>query len=141
LAIVAAAYFDETLGRLLGDSKERSFHRRIEMALQFGLLTKDEGADLHTLGEIRNQFAHELHTRSFNPHVVAQIEAMWILRAALDAIPSRATVLPTPQDRLLYVVRIVITRAEIEALSATEELVTQIRRKACQLAVAGTLWP
>jgi hypothetical protein len=36
---------------------------------------------------------------------------------------------------------IVITRAEIEALSATEELVTQIRRKACQLAVAGTLWP
>jgi Restriction endonuclease len=36
---------------------------------------------------------------------------------------------------------IVITRAEIEALSTTEELVTQIRRKACQLAVAGTLWP
>jgi len=36
---------------------------------------------------------------------------------------------------------IVLTRAEIEALSTTEELVTQIRRKACQLAVAGTLWP
>ena len=36
---------------------------------------------------------------------------------------------------------IVITRAEIEALSTTEELVTQIRRKVCQLAVAGTLWP
>jgi hypothetical protein len=36
---------------------------------------------------------------------------------------------------------IVITRAEIEALSTTEELVTQIRRKVCQLAVTGTLWP
>jgi hypothetical protein len=34
---------------------------------------------------------------------------------------------------------VVITRAEIEALSATEELVTQIRRKVCQLAVSGTL--
>jgi hypothetical protein len=36
---------------------------------------------------------------------------------------------------------VVITRAEIEALSTTEELVTQIRRKVCQLAVTGTLWP
>lgn len=36
---------------------------------------------------------------------------------------------------------IVITREEIEALATTEEHVTQIRRKVCQLAVAGTLWP
>jgi hypothetical protein len=36
---------------------------------------------------------------------------------------------------------VVITRAEIEALATTEELVNQIRRKVCQLAVAGTLWP
>jgi Restriction endonuclease len=36
---------------------------------------------------------------------------------------------------------VVITRAEIEALCTTEDLVTQIRRKVCQLAVAGTLWP
>jgi Restriction endonuclease len=36
---------------------------------------------------------------------------------------------------------VVITRAEIGALSTTEELVTLIRRKVCQLAVAGTLWP
>ena len=36
---------------------------------------------------------------------------------------------------------IVVTRAEIEALSTTDELVHQIRRKVCQLAVAGTLWP
>lgn len=36
---------------------------------------------------------------------------------------------------------IVMTREEIEALSTTDELVTQIRRKVCQLAIAGTLWP
>src|SRR4051812_15025036 len=77
------------------------------MALEFGLLTKDEGADLQSLRSIRNQFAHNLRTRTFNPDVVAQIEGFRILRAALDAIPSRATVLPTPQDRLLYVVAIV----------------------------------
>jgi hypothetical protein len=34
---------------------------------------------------------------------------------------------------------VVITTAEIAARSTTEELVVQIRRKACQLAVAGTL--
>lgn len=36
---------------------------------------------------------------------------------------------------------VVITREEIEALSTTEELVTMIRRKVCQFAVSGTLWP
>jgi hypothetical protein len=36
---------------------------------------------------------------------------------------------------------VVVTRTEIEALTTTEDLVTLIRRKVCQLAVAGTLWP
>ncbi len=36
---------------------------------------------------------------------------------------------------------VVITRAEIEALSTTDELVELIRRRVCQLAVSGTLWP
>ena len=36
---------------------------------------------------------------------------------------------------------IVITRAEIEALTHTDELVTLIRSKVCQLVVMGTVWP
>jgi hypothetical protein len=36
---------------------------------------------------------------------------------------------------------IVITRAEIEKLTHTDELVTLIRRKVCQLVVSGTVWP
>ena len=36
---------------------------------------------------------------------------------------------------------IVITRAEIEKLTHTDDLVTLIRRKVCQLVVSGTVWP
>ncbi|WP_339911552.1 restriction endonuclease [Symmachiella dynata] len=36
---------------------------------------------------------------------------------------------------------IVITRSEIEQLTHTDELVTLIRKKVCQLVVSGTVWP
>jgi hypothetical protein len=36
---------------------------------------------------------------------------------------------------------IVITRAEIEALTHTDELVILIKTKLCQLVVSGTVWP
>jgi hypothetical protein len=36
---------------------------------------------------------------------------------------------------------VVITRTEIEALRTSEELVTKIKKKLCQLVVSGTVWP
>ncbi len=36
---------------------------------------------------------------------------------------------------------IVITRAEIERLKRSEELVTMIKKKVCDLIVSGTIWP
>jgi hypothetical protein len=36
---------------------------------------------------------------------------------------------------------IVITRAEIDALASTAELVVLIQEKVCQLVVSGTIWP
>jgi hypothetical protein len=36
---------------------------------------------------------------------------------------------------------IVITRQEIESFSTTEDMVTLIKRKICQLACAGVIWP
>ena len=39
LAIVGAAFFDETLARLLGDTQDRTLHKRIQDAFDYGLLT------------------------------------------------------------------------------------------------------
>lgn len=36
---------------------------------------------------------------------------------------------------------VVITRAEIEALKTTDDLVVLIRKKVCQLLASGTVWP
>jgi hypothetical protein len=36
---------------------------------------------------------------------------------------------------------IVITRAEIETLKTTDDLVVMIKRKVCQLLASGTVWP
>lgn len=36
---------------------------------------------------------------------------------------------------------IVITRAEIETLTSSDELVTLIKKKVCQLIASGTVWP
>ena len=36
---------------------------------------------------------------------------------------------------------VVITRAEIEALRTSDDLVTLIKKKTCQLIAAGTVWP
>src|SRR5205807_7832199 len=36
---------------------------------------------------------------------------------------------------------IVLTRAEIELLQTSEELVTMVKRKLCELTVSGTVWP
>jgi hypothetical protein len=57
IAIVAAAFFDETLGSLLGDTKERSFQVRINDARGYGLLTQNEFCDLNAIRCLRNRFA------------------------------------------------------------------------------------
>jgi hypothetical protein len=111
-AIVAAAFFDETLGRLLSDSKNRSFHRRIELSLEFGLLTKDEHADLHAIRSIRNDFAHDLRKVDFDPDIESRVDAMRLLTSALDAIPGRLKLLPTPKDRFLYVAGVIAFRLQ-----------------------------
>ena len=66
VAIVSAAFFDETLGRLLGDTRGRRFRDRIDEAAEFGLLTDNERHDLHVLRELRNDFAHDLRTNAFD---------------------------------------------------------------------------
>ena len=111
-AIVAAAFFDETLARLLGDGKDRSFNRRVELALDFGLLTKDEHADLHSIRDIRNDFAHDLRKTGYDPEVETRIDAMRILISSLEAIPGRLRLLPTPQDRFLYVAGVIAFRLQ-----------------------------
>lgn len=111
-AIVAAAFFDETLARLLGDEKDRSFHRRIELALEFGLLTKDEHADLNAIRAIRNDFAHDLRKVDFDPEIESRINTLRTLASALEAIPRRIELLPTPQDRFLYVAGVIAFRLQ-----------------------------
>ena len=101
--IVAAAYFEEALGRLLGDKKDRPFAVRINDALEWGLLTANEHADLNVLRGLRNGFAHDLRVRDFDASSAAKVEEMETWKVASDARPLD-NVIEAPLDRLLFVV-------------------------------------
>jgi hypothetical protein len=68
--IVSAAYFDETLARMVGDTQERSFFSRINDALVWTLLAPSEHKDLHAIRELRNCFAHDPRVRDFDAGVL-----------------------------------------------------------------------
>jgi mannitol operon repressor len=77
VVLVCAAIIDDLLGRLIlsflvedrisselmdprRDTPLSSFSSRINAAFALGLITREERRDLHTVREIRNDFAHKL---------------------------------------------------------------------------------
>src|SRR5262249_52269534 len=114
-AIVSAAFFDETLGRLLGDTRDRSFHDRIEDARDFGLLTLNEHHDLHVLRQLRNTFAHDLRAKAFDTTVTNKVESLELWRVASSELPNYTTLFPTPEERLVYVAGIIAFRLQRRA--------------------------
>jgi hypothetical protein len=66
LSILIAAYFDEALGTLFGSNAPDGFNSRICAGLQRGMLTQEEHDDLHLIRRIRNEFAHEYLSKTFD---------------------------------------------------------------------------
>jgi len=109
--IVAAAFVDETLGTLLGDTKDRSFFDRIGDGRDWALLTQDEHDDLHVLRKLRNAFAHDLRVRDFDATSTADVDALKLWQTASSALPYDR-VIHDPLTKLLYVVGVVAFRLQ-----------------------------
>jgi DNA-binding MltR family transcriptional regulator len=88
MAIVAATYMDGILERMLRGALVQSapldelfestsgplssFKAKIDMCFALGLIPKDQFDDLHLARKIRNHFAHNLETASFEEPPVSQ---------------------------------------------------------------------
>jgi hypothetical protein len=112
VAIVCAAFFDETIGVLLGDKKDRAFFDRIVDARDFGLLTSDEHDDLQVLRQLRNHFAHRLKARSFDSSKAKLVDSLKLWRTASSQIQKYKQLFPSPEDRLLYVAAVIAFRLQ-----------------------------
>ena len=112
ITIVVAAFFDERLGRLLGDTRNCSLYHRIEDARDFGLLTLNEHHDLHVLRELRNTFAHDLRAREFDTAATNKVESLELWRVASSEFPPYTDRFPTPEERLLYVAGVIAIRLQ-----------------------------
>jgi hypothetical protein len=115
VVIVAAAFFDDTLARLLGDKKERSFFDRISDARDWGLLTQHEHDDLQSLRGLRNKFAHDIRVNSFDNGAGKVIEAMNMWSTVSRTQPAYLRLFPRLHQRLLYTVGIIAFRLQHRA--------------------------
>jgi len=120
LTIVGAAFFDETLARLLGDTKDRSLNDRIDDGLAFGLLTGNEHHDLHVLRRLRNDFAHNMRNNSFDASRSAVVESLKTWQYIYSVWPSLAKPLPDAQRRLMYVIGVIGGRLQKRSRSAVK---------------------
>jgi hypothetical protein len=109
--IVAAAFFDETLSVLLGDSTERPLFVRINDALAWGLLTQAEHDDLHVVRGLRNDFAHDLRVTDFDVPSKAKVAALKLWQTASTSLPLDR-VITTTLHQLLYVVGVIAFRLQ-----------------------------
>ena len=115
-AVLAAAFLDDQLGRLLKASLvsdheyvEALFHRngpaasfssRISLAYAIGLIGLDEAKDLHRVRDIRNAFAHQLHGLSFDVDSIAQkCDHFSIVELFFATSDSRREWVTTPRGR------------------------------------------
>jgi hypothetical protein len=112
IVIVAAAFFDETLARLLGDTTDRSLYARINDALGRGILTQNEHDDLDKVRSLRNRFAHNLRAAAFDANACSDVESMATWKIASSAKPQYEDLFPGIRDRFLYVVAIIAFRLQ-----------------------------
>lgn len=117
--IVSAAFFDETLASLLGDTTDRPFAARINNALAWGLLTQDEHDDLHVLRQLRNGFAHDLRVTDFDSTSAAQVAALKLWTTASSALPL-GRVIDGALHQLLYVVGVIGFRLQHRSKPASK---------------------
>ena len=119
LAIVGAAFFDETLARLLGDSGERSLYKRINDAFTYGLLTPNEQHDLHAIRELRNDFAHNLRNNSFDASRSATVDSLKTWQYICSKWSRYPELYPDAARRLVYVIGVIGSRLQRRTKSPT----------------------
>jgi hypothetical protein len=112
VVIVAAAFFDETLAGLLGDTTDRAFNARIGDARDYGILTQNEHDDLHIIRRLRNRFAHNLRAATFDATAIAEVEGMATWRTAASAIERYRTLFPGSRERFLYAAGMIAFRLQ-----------------------------
>ena len=110
-AIGIAAFFDESLGRLLDDRGE-SFPSKVMTAHRKGLLTNNERDDLMEIRKLRNLVAHQVGGPSLLEDEAAIVRGLKTWRVAAEANPRYEELIPTPEDRLLYVAAVLAARLE-----------------------------
>jgi hypothetical protein len=106
-----AAYFDESLGRLLGDRGE-AFQSKLRTAHRKGLLTNNEYDDLQEIRRLRNLVVHQVGGPQLSDEEKLIVERLKTWRIAADAVPRYEQLIPAPEDRLLYVGAVIAARLE-----------------------------
>lgn len=96
VVIVAAAFFDETLARILGDTSDRSFSSRIDDARDYGVLTAHEHNDLHEIRRLRNGFAHNLRAAEFDVSAASAVESLEVWRNGSAHVPKYRQIFAIP---------------------------------------------
>jgi DNA-binding MltR family transcriptional regulator len=126
-ALVAAAHLDERLGTLLSRSmvsdqasqrllQDRgplaTFAARIDLAHALGLIGPDVRHDFHIVRKVRNAFAHELKTHTFETaEIVARCETLTSPRGI------ETTMAPTARNRFIAAAAILQSVIEVRLMS------------------------
>lgn len=108
-AVGIAAYFDESLGRLLGD-REESLPSKITTAHRRGLLTNNERDDMNEIRKLRNLVVHRIGSQEFHDDEREIVNRLKTWRIAVEAEPQYESLLPAAEDRLLYVATVIASR-------------------------------
>ncbi|MCH7989821.1 MAG: hypothetical protein IID46_11825 [Planctomycetes bacterium] len=120
VVIVAAAFFDETLARILGDTNERSFYARIEDGRDYAILTQLECDDLHEVRNLRNIFAHNLRAATFDCTATAVVESMNVWQVGSKHIQKYQQLFPGARERFLYVIGMIAFRLQRRPKAASK---------------------
>lgn len=117
--LVGAAWLEEILSDLIGlalpdDEKVtkvfprffNSFYRRIEAAHDLRVISRTEYDRLHTIRQIRNEFAHQVKVTFEDPDIAKLIAMLIPIIALSDKPPPELPDLNDPQERYGFLVTI-----------------------------------
>ncbi|MDA7978177.1 MAG: hypothetical protein MPJ50_05335 [Pirellulales bacterium] len=121
-AIVAAAYFDERLGKLTGENKD--FFGRINRAYDVGLVTANEKDDLHAIRKIRNRCAHDFRADGFDDDDQQAIDGLHTWKIYADSLRMHDE-LKLPLERLLYVTCALVARLSRRTVPPTPQVLAE----------------
>lgn len=109
-----ASYFDERLGQLLG-TPEESFRSKIASARREGLLTGNEHDDLEVIRGLRDRVVQQLGGPRFGGEEEGIVGRLKTWRVAAEANPTYEQMIPSAEDRLLYVAAVIAVRLKHRA--------------------------